>query len=103
MVKFLIIVMVAWLSIGACAAFVTACPLVTESQSHHDCCPRHTTASLTSCPYFVATKVATVSAAPPLKSAPLPTLAVPSCFKAVFHSVVQDQHDLHIAIRVMRV
>jgi hypothetical protein len=104
MSRFIIVVLGAWLAVGGCGAPLMSCPLLEESAQHHDCCPHgEPSAALTECPYFVAVQVVSVDGAAPAITDLAPMLAVLSAFAPVFHSPLQDQHNLYLGIRVLRI
>jgi hypothetical protein len=59
---------------------------------------------LTDCPYFVAVKVSPVdTAAPTLTHLALPILIAYPQFAAEIYSRVENQHDLYLSVRVLRI
>ena len=104
MARFLSVALAAWLAIGACSAAPDACPLLGDSQAHHDCCPRSkSTSALIDCPYFVALKVAPVDAITPANAGIALMLAAAPQFTPLLHSSLQDRRDLYLSIGVLRI
>jgi hypothetical protein len=100
----IIVALGAWLAVGGCSAPLISCPLVADSHSHHDCCPRNQPSSaLTACPYFVAVKVAPADAIAPANTENAPVLAVIPEFTPVFRSTLQNQHNLYLSIGILRI
>jgi hypothetical protein len=101
--RFLIVAFAAWIAIGGCGAPLISCPLY-DSASHHGCCPRNSPVQgLSACPYFVAVKVAPVSA---IVIAGVSSALVPAAFSELQSgttSLIQDQHGLYLRNRLLRI
>jgi len=101
--RFLVVTLAAWIAIGGCSAPLISCPLY-DSVSHHGCCPRNgPLKGLSACPYFVAVKVAPVSA---VVTARVPAAPAPASFpelEAGITSLVQDRHGLYLRNLVLRI
>src|SRR5277367_890258 len=97
------VLLAAWIAFGGCSAPLISCPLY-DSVSHHGCCPRNSpNQGLSGCPYFVALKVAPVSA---IVIAGVSTASTPATFSELHsetQSLVQDQHGLYLRNRILRI
>src|SRR5277367_4036678 len=101
--RFLIVVVAVWLAIGGCDAPLMSCPLY-DSGPHHGCCPRNSPIQgLSACPYFVAVKVAPVSAIVTARVSTAPAPAMIPEFISGTASLVQDQRDLYLRNRILRI
>jgi hypothetical protein len=104
MSRFIIVAFGAWLAAGGCSAPLVSCPLLADSQPHHDDCPHHKPSpTLTECPSFVAVKVAAVDAIVPANAEISSAPPVVPQFPPILHSLLQDQHNLYLSIGVLRI